>query len=99
MLSPTRKSSKHRDQVCVLDLGSHDLRAAVFDCGIDGQSLEVRGVVRRRSRGIGAGAVIDLHALANEVAALLEQLELMCDIRVSRVVLMVTHPYLISDPT
>ncbi len=97
VLSPTRKSNKHRDQVCVLDLGSHDLRAAIFDCGIDGQSLEVRGLVRRRSRGIGAGAVIDLHALASEVQALLEQLELMSDIRVNRVVLMVTHPSLALD--
>ena len=97
MLSPTRKTSKHRDQVCILDLGSHDLRAAIFDCGIDGQSLDVRGVVRRRARGIGAGAVIDLRALASEIEALLKQLELMSDIRVSRVVLMVTHPSLALD--
>ena len=49
------------------------------------------------SRGIGAGAVIDLQALAGEIQALLEQLELMSDIRVSRVVLMVTHPSLALD--
>ena len=94
MLSPTRKLSRHRDQVCVLDLGSHTLRAAIFDCGRDAQSLEVRGIARRRARGIGAGAVIDLRTLSAEIEALMHQLELMSDLRVSRVVLMVTHPSL-----
>ena len=97
MLSPARKNGRQRDQVCVLDLGSHCLRAAIFDCGLNGQPPEVRGVARRVSQGIGAGAVIDLPALTHEIRELLAQLELMSDTRVSRVVMVVTHPSLALD--
>ena len=69
MLSPTRRKQKNRDQVCILDLGSHTLRAAVFSCGLDGQPPEVLGVARRSAEGIGAGAVIDLPALSSCIAA------------------------------
>jgi cell division protein FtsA len=97
VLSPTRRKQKNRDQVCILDLGSHTLRAAVFSCGLDGQPPEVLGVARRSAEGIGAGAVIDLPALSSCIAALLEQLEHMADTRVSRVVVVVSHPSIALD--
>ena len=97
MLSPTRRSHRQRDQVCVVDLGSQTLRAALFACGLPGHPPEVVGVAAVPTRGLGAGAPVDLPALSASFGAVIEQLEHMADARVTRVVLVVSHSSLRVD--